>query len=394
MVDEMSAFTINGSLASMALNFTDGSRLGVEEGDESDHEAHTLDRSTERIVVPILFGFAFIVGIVGNGTLIYTVLRNRKMRVVPNIYIVSLSCGDFLLILITVPFNALIYILPEWPFGEIMCKVNEYLQTVSLGVSVFMLTALSADRHIAIVDPIAKHKSRPIVRAVTTAGCLWLVALLLATPDLSSSTVIQFSPNITLGSYKVCILYPTSDFGGYLPPWYSQLMVMLKFLVFFLIPLFIIGAFYILMARILILSAKQIPGDSNGRAAYQKQIEARLKVARAVLSFVILFVICWLPRHIYLLCYYFYDGEFNQFWHIFKVTSFCLAFINSCVNPFALYFLSNQFRKYYNRYLFCCCTSKPYDALPGPGSSVMYNFQSTVRRPSSSVTYVQNQTTC
>lgn len=233
MVDEMSAFTINGSLASMALNFTDGSRLGVEEGDESDHEAHTLDRSTERIVVPILFGFAFIVGIVGNGTLIYTVLRNRKMRVVPNIYIVSLSCGDFLLILITVPFNALIYILPEWPFGEIMCKVNEYLQTVSLGVSVFMLTALSADRHIAIVDPIAKHKSRPIVRAVTTAGCLWLVALLLATPDLSSSTVIQFSPNITLGSYKVCILYPTSDFGGYLPPWYSQLMVMLKFLVFF-----------------------------------------------------------------------------------------------------------------------------------------------------------------
>jgi len=44
-----------------------------------------------------------------------------------------------------------------------------------------------------------------------------------------------------------------------------------------------------------------------------------------------------------------------MFWHVFKILAFCLSFINSCVNPLALYFLSRQFRRYYDRYLFCWC---------------------------------------
>ncbi|XP_029653977.1 neuropeptide CCHamide-1 receptor-like [Octopus sinensis] len=379
---------INKTSLNLSSNFTYDSG----EGDfYDDFDPSHREITPKQIVVPILFGFVFVIGIVGNGTLIYTVLRNRKMRVVPNIYIVSLSCGDLLLILISVPFNSLVFILPEWPFGEVMCKINEYLQTVSLGVSVFTLTALSADRYIAIVDPMAKHKSRLIVRAVTTAGCLWVVALLLAIPDLSSSTVIEGSHNVTLYSARICILYPTVDVNGHLPMWYPRMMIMLKFFVFFMIPLIIIGIFYVLMARILILSAKQIPGDSNGKASYKKQIETRMKVAKAVLSFVVLFAICWLPRHIYLFWYFYFDEEFNPFWMMFKIVSFCMAFINSCVNPFALYFLSNQFRKYYNRYLFCWCTPKPYDVLNTPGSSVMYNFQSTVN---STTTYMHSQTAC
>lgn len=45
----------------------------------------------------------------------------------------------------------------------------------------------------------------------------------------------------------------------------------------------------------------------------------------------------------------------NMFWHVFKILAFCLSFVNSCVNPLALYFISRQFRRYYDRYLFCCC---------------------------------------
>lgn len=84
-------------------------------------------------------------------------------------------------------------------------------------------------------------------------------------------------------------------------------------------------------------------------------MEARKKVARLVLSFVVVFVVCWLPRHVWNFWYHFDPAEMNMFWHVFKIVAFCLSFINSCVNPLALYFLSRQFRRYYDRYLFCGC---------------------------------------
>ena len=93
-------------------------------------------------------------------------------------------------------------------------------------------------------------------------------------------------------------------------------------------------------------------------------MEARKKVAKVVLSFVIVFMICWLPRHTYILWFHYDPGLYNMFWHVFKIIGFCLSFINSCINPLALYFLSKQFRRYYNRYLFCCCQSQKTNKKP------------------------------
>jgi len=43
----------------------------------------------EWIVVPLVFGLIFVVGVVGNGTLIFTVLVNKNMRTTPNVLLVS-----------------------------------------------------------------------------------------------------------------------------------------------------------------------------------------------------------------------------------------------------------------------------------------------------------------
>ena len=70
-----------------------------------DHEVIQLSGLPEGYAVPVIFTMIFITGIIGNGTLIYTVLRNKNMRNRPNIFIVSLAFGDFLLILVSVPFH-------------------------------------------------------------------------------------------------------------------------------------------------------------------------------------------------------------------------------------------------------------------------------------------------
>lgn len=71
-------------------------------------------------------------------------------------YILSLALADLLVIVTSVPFVSTIYTLDSWPWGEYICTLSEFVKDVSIGVSVFTLTALSSDRFFAIVDPLRK----------------------------------------------------------------------------------------------------------------------------------------------------------------------------------------------------------------------------------------------
>lgn len=63
-----------------------------------------------------------------------------------------------------VPFTFIVYIVDSWPFGQGMCKMTEYIKDISIGVSVFTLTALSADRYFAIVNPMKKLNTIGIIQ--------------------------------------------------------------------------------------------------------------------------------------------------------------------------------------------------------------------------------------
>lgn len=74
-------------------------------------------------------------------------------------YILSLALADLLLIVTSVPFVSLVYTLESWPWGSTICTMSEFVKDVSIGVSVFTLTALSSDRFFAIVDPLRKFQA-------------------------------------------------------------------------------------------------------------------------------------------------------------------------------------------------------------------------------------------
>jgi len=63
----------------------------------------------ETYIVPVLFALIFVVGVLGNGTLVLIFIRNSNMRNVPNTYIFSLALGDFLVIVTSVPFTSTLY---------------------------------------------------------------------------------------------------------------------------------------------------------------------------------------------------------------------------------------------------------------------------------------------
>lgn len=74
-----------------------------------------------------------------------------------------MTLGDLLVIVTVVPYTSIVYTKETWPWGESMCIISETIKDISIGVSVFTLTALSADRFFAIVDPLRKMHTAGII---------------------------------------------------------------------------------------------------------------------------------------------------------------------------------------------------------------------------------------
>ena len=308
----------------------------------------------ETYLVPILFLIIFAVGLTGNGLLIFIFMRHKSLRNVPNTFILALSIGDMMVIVGTIPFISLIYTLESWPFGNFICKLSEFMRDLSIGVTSLSLMALSIDRYLAIALALKQVSMnfRSKKMAYLTSGIVWALAIVIAIPGGYSSHVMEYRTSNTTFIH-VCYPYPLEWID-----WYPKIMVMTKFVLLYLIPLIFISISYALLARHLLLTKKRaketgIPTPTN----YKNQLKSRAKVAKLVLVFVAIFILSFLPNHVFMLWFYFTYPEslknYNDFWHFLKIAGYVLSFANSCTNPFVLYLSSGRFRAHYRQYL-CC----------------------------------------
>ncbi|XP_003769554.2 neuromedin-B receptor [Sarcophilus harrisii] len=304
-----------------------------------------------RCVIPSLYLLIITVGLLGNITLMKIFITNSSMRSVPNIFISSLAAGDLLLLVTCVPVDASRYFFEEWMFGKVGCKLIPAIQLTSVGVSVFTLTALSADRYKAIVNPMDIQTSGAVLWTCMKAIGIWIISVLLAVPEAVFSEVTHIS-SVDNGSFIACMPYPQTN---ELHPKIHSVMI---FLVYFLIPLIIISIYYYHIAKTLIKSAHNIPGEYNEHS--KKQMETRKRLAKIVLVFVGCFVLCWFPNHVLYMYRSFNYKEIDpSLGHmIITLVARVLSFCNSCVNPFALYLLSETFRRHFNSQL--CCGRRAY----------------------------------
>lgn len=98
------------------------------------------------VVVPLFFGLIGILGLVGNSLVVLVVAANPGMRSTTNILIINLAIADLLFVLFCIPFTATDFVLPYWLFGNIWCKVVQYLIIVTACASVYTLVLMSLDR--------------------------------------------------------------------------------------------------------------------------------------------------------------------------------------------------------------------------------------------------------
>ncbi|XP_037099886.1 neuromedin-B receptor [Syngnathus acus] len=302
-----------------------------------------------RGVMTSAYTLIVLVGVLGNVTLVKIFVSTSAMRSVPNIFISSLAAGDLLLLVTCVPVDALRFFSEEWILGEVACKLLPAVQLTSVGVSVFTLTALSADRYKAIVKPMDIQASGAVLRTCAKAAAIWLLSVLLAVPEAIFSQVVsmQGQRGPENASFLNCVPYPLSE------QTHPKVHAVMLFLVYFLFPLSIISVYYYHIARTLVRSARDMPGEVSEHT--KRQMETRKRLAKIVLVFVGLFALCWLPNHVlYLYRSFRYQQMDLSLAHlVLTLLARILSFSSSCVNPFALYLLSDSFRRHFNSQLRC-----------------------------------------
>ncbi|XP_066494088.1 galanin receptor type 1-like [Tiliqua scincoides] len=295
-------------------------------------ESSTSGGGPETVIVPVLFGLIFFLGMVGN-TLVLVVLGRLRpggqhSRSATNIFILNLSIADFSFLLFCVPFQATIYSLPEWIFGAFFCKWVHYLAMTTMLVSIFTLVAMSVDRYIAVVHAKRSLRIRSKRNATLGVGIIWLLSLLIAVPVAQHQVLMsghQQAPNSSF-CWEQWASNPTA----------KQIYKVTILVLGYLLPLLLITCCY---AKVLYHLHKKVKNISR------KSERSKRKTAQTVLLVVAVFLISWLPHHIITMWAEFGQFPLNNISFTFRIISHCLAYGNSCINPIIYAFLSENFRK-------------------------------------------------
>src|SRR5688500_8436152 len=136
------------------------------------------------VVVPIIFGIIFVVGLFGNALVVIVVASNQQMRNTTNLLILNLAIADLLFIIFCVPFTATDYVLSYWPFGATWCKMVQYIIIVTAYASVITLVLMSADRFMAVVYPVTSISLRTDRNILLAIAVSWVVILVACAPAL------------------------------------------------------------------------------------------------------------------------------------------------------------------------------------------------------------------
>ncbi|XP_051250343.1 C-C chemokine receptor type 9a [Dicentrarchus labrax] len=276
---------------------------------------------------PPLFWMIALVGGVGNMMVVWIYLNfRRRLKTMTDVYLLNLAVAD-LLFLVTLPLWAA-EASHGWNFGTAVCKLNSAVYKVNLFSSMLLLTCISVDRYVVIVQTTKAQNSQAERRRCSLLVCtgVWLLALLLAVPEL------VFATTATVDSQQYCRMVFPTDLGNRTKILVLSLQVSMGFCLPFIVMAF---CYSIIVAKLL------------KTRNFQKH-----KAMRVILAVVVAFVASQLPYNGVLVMeaaqatnMTMTDCEemkrFDKAGQLLKG----LAYMHACLNPFLYAFVGVRFRR-------------------------------------------------
>ncbi|XP_058452108.1 neuropeptide SIFamide receptor-like [Malaya genurostris] len=303
------------------------------------------------VLLSVAYSLIFIVGLLGNISVVIVVKKSTMMRSPTNRFIVNLAYADLLVNFICLPFTLIGNLYPAWILGVFFCKAVSYLQGVSVSASVNTLMAISIERCVAISFPISGTITTRQYRVIVSI--IWTVALGINLPWLF---VFTLKPIGIPGSLaQICTeLWPS-------PASESWYFLFANLFLCYLGPLIVISICYVIIWKN--VAYRKLPRDLIISRKNEVFNQSKVKVIKMVLVVIITFTLSWLPLYA-IFCFVKFAGDLiyedsvqSFIFGILPVAQW-LGAANSCINPILYAFMNRKFRAGFRHLFRSCCSAE------------------------------------
>ncbi|XP_070768585.1 C-C chemokine receptor type 2 [Enoplosus armatus] len=280
----------------------------------------------------VLYYMLFCLGLLGNSTVLWVILRYIKLKTMTDICLLNLALSDLILAVS----------LPLWAHNSqnlASCKVMTGVYQLGFYSGTLFVTLMSVDRYLAIVHAVAAMRARTLRYGITAGIAIWVTSIVMAIPqvvfaslevdaDDNSSQCQPLYPEDRLQFWKMLRNFSENTVG---------LFVCLPVMIFCYV-------------KILVVLSKSRNSKKD-------------RAVKLIFTIVCVFVACWVPYNVMV---------FLQTLQLFGILDTCeaskiiqhamgftevIALSHCCVNPIIYAFVGEKFRKSLGNVLtryFCC----------------------------------------
>lgn len=250
----------------------------------------------------------------------------------------------------------------SWIYGEGLCKVLVVFFYGNMYCSIAFIACISVQRYWAVVHPLSQHKRDNGV-AVAVSVAVWAAVWLLTVPLYLYDQQVKIANVDIVTCHDVTRPMHVKMAAGYF---------LTMGTVGFVCPTVVCIISYVLMLKALRTSMTD--------AAIAKK---RRKAVVLIIIVLVLFLVCFTPSNVMLLVHYvLLLGEAENNLYGFYITTLCLASLNSCLDPFVYYFISEDFREHVKN-TFLCRSERTVERMRVSFSALKYSRKTNTYTSSS-----------
>ena len=284
-----------------------------------------------------LYIIIVIVSLIGNGLVIYSVVRVKTLQTVRNFFILNLAVMDILMSVLASSITPLSFYLQSWVLGEFFCTLLPICLGTFVHVSSFTCAAIAFHRYLQIVLPSRDQLTKQA--CLITVLLIWILSIGVGTPPG------VFAEVWTAGEYSYCVEnWPTFDD--------RKVYTLLDMFIQFAIPCAFMIFFYVRIWQCLNLYGSSVATYTQMDEGDERQVR---QTNVMLVLMVVVFVICWLPINILFLIFEFYPQFlFSRAVDTLYFITHVMALSSTVWYPIIYAGMDKGFRKEFKQILFRC----------------------------------------
>ncbi|XP_052797176.1 gastrin/cholecystokinin type B receptor-like [Mya arenaria] len=308
-----------------------------------------LDLRPLNIALIVFYGFIFLSGLFGNIIVIISIIRFKSLRTLTNYFLLNLTIGDILVIIVCIPLTLGSTIYKKWVYGEVLCKLVPFLQGSAVSVSVLSHLFITGSRYVAIYRPLVSKIvfSKRNVRIMIFF--IWSISFSAMLPLLVVNRVRR---EIELEIFESVICEEMWN-----SPEDKFIFNVFIFIILFVCPFILMAICYTVIGYTLWYSSKFMVESSCQKNRNQIILRQRRRTVKMLVCILVTFVLCWLPYYAvnFWIDANIGDASKKETMSVVFTYSFPLVILlglsNSAVNPVFYYIMCRGFRRSFNTIL-------------------------------------------